>query len=520
MGLGIDTSPRHRQEEHFQNNSPGVKQQPKKGAPVLSSFDWWGICASTIARARLLHPSNKPSADTLARSVVFSGRSRTSSGDPSPVAPCSLPFLPSVSGMSKYEGDNYCTLQATTDTGEEQASSRLGDAVSEVGNTDQERQEEDEATPGIDDTDVKKEPEELEQEEEARPRKREFGGMAKALCRYSAWTASSRQPNHAESDSSKRQRKGSAPGTKAQCGSGGAAAAHKTATKLSTPVIARHRGRGQPSCEEIGCSMRPSYGKDNSKKAEFCSQHAKQGMVNVVHKRCGHTACSTRPSYGDAGSKKAEFCSQHAKQGMVNVRNKRCGHTACSTRPSYGDAGSKKAEFCSQHAKQGMVNVHNKRCGHPACFARPSYGTAGSKAEYCSRHAKQGMVNVDHKRCGHPGCMKQASYGTPGSKKREFCSRHAKQGMHCVSNKTCGHPGCMKQASYGDTVGRKAEFCSQHAKQGMLSVVHKRCGHPGCMKQPSYGDAGNRKAEFCSPHAKEGMIDVRNGIRQRSRLTV
>lgn len=50
--------------------------------------------------------------------------------------------------MSKDKGDEHCTLQTTADTREEQGSSRDGDTFSDVGNTDQERQEEDEVGPG------------------------------------------------------------------------------------------------------------------------------------------------------------------------------------------------------------------------------------------------------------------------------------------------------------------------------------------------------------------------------------
>ncbi|CAM9760858.1 unnamed protein product [Ectocarpus fasciculatus] len=185
--------------------------------------------------------------------------------------------------------------------------------------------------------------------------------MAKALRRHSAWTASSRQPNHAESTptraSPQRQRKASAPGTTG----GGTAATHKTLPRRAT---AKRHGQGHRCCLEHGCTTRPSYGKDDSKKAEFCSQHAKPGMIHVFRKKCGHPDCIKHPSYGKDGSKKAEFCSQHAKPGMMHVFRKKCGHPGCTKQSSYGKVGSKKAEFCSQHAQEDMVNVINKRCDH------------------------------------------------------------------------------------------------------------------------------------------------------------
>lgn len=47
----------------------------------------------------------------------------------------------------------------------------------------------------------------------------------------------------------------------------------------------------------------------------------------IMPSRCSHGGCTTGPSYGLAGTKKAKYCSKHAKEGMVNVRDKRCAHT-------------------------------------------------------------------------------------------------------------------------------------------------------------------------------------------------
>lgn len=59
--------------------------------------------------------------------------------------------------------------------------------------------------------------------------------------------------------------------------------------------------------------------------------------------------CTTVPSYGVEGTKKAERCSRHARDRMVDVASKRCGHPGCNIRPSYGVQGTKKREFCAQH---------------------------------------------------------------------------------------------------------------------------------------------------------------------------
>ncbi|CAM9415546.1 unnamed protein product, partial [Ectocarpus sp. 12 AP-2014] len=221
---------------------------------------------------------------------------------------------------------------------------------------------------------------------QSRPGKLKRGGIAKALQRYSIWTAGSRQPN-AESltgASAKHQRTTSSPGTKEQCGGRGTGAPRKPPTRTT----AGHRGKRPLYCQEDGCTRRPSYGNAPHKNAEFCSKHSKPAMVNVVGKRCGHPRCEKHPSYGKDGSKKAEFCAQHSLEGMANVVSKRCGHPGCKKHPSYGEDGSNKAEFCAHHRPEVMIDVVQRRCGHPGCKKQPSFGKEGSKkAEFCAEHS-------------------------------------------------------------------------------------------------------------------------------------
>ena len=83
--------------------------------------------------------------------------------------------------------------------------------------------------------------------------------------------------------------------------------------------------------------------------------------MNVISKRCGHRGCNKQPTYGMEGTKKTERCSQHTRQGMVQVRVKKCGHQGCTKQPSYGVEGTRKAEFCSEHAREGMVDARDRR---------------------------------------------------------------------------------------------------------------------------------------------------------------
>ena len=80
-----------------------------------------------------------------------------------------------------------------------------------------------------------------------------------------------------------------------------------------------------------GCNKQPSYGVDGSyNRVEFCSEHKRDGMVNVGGKRCLQHSCNTVPSYSMNGSKKRELCSEHQRDGMVNVVGKKCNRLGCS----------------------------------------------------------------------------------------------------------------------------------------------------------------------------------------------
>lgn len=141
--------------------------------------------------------------------------------------------------------------------------------------------------------------------------------------------------------------------------------------------------------------------------------------------------------YGKAGTNKAELCAEHAKDGMVNVRVKRCGHGGCHTRPSYGKAGTNKAELCAEHAI-GMEWLTSAARGVATAGATKNHRTAKagtSETELCAEHARSGIVNVVHRSCAHSGCTKHPSYGKAGTSATEFCAKHARSDMVDVVRK-------------------------------------------------------------------------------------
>ncbi len=238
-------------------------------------------------------------------------------------------------------------------------------------------------------------------------------------------------------------------------------------------------------CHYDECTTRPSYGVDDgSRKAEFCSQHAKAGMVDVVNRRCAHQGCTKGPSYGkDDGCRKVEFCSAHAMAEMVDVRSRRCAHQDCTKGPSYGkDDGNRKAEFCSQHAKAGMVDVKHKRSALEAgVVGRKRTLSRSRNAEVgINKHPRSGRDSAGRAEC-QPGDSavgidaSLAAAGAANSKKRH---RPAAQGR-------------VSSSGGGGTRGKKR-------------AVAVRVKTEGDSNGPA-GDAGGASSQPCRSRGEGGL---------------
>ena len=55
-------------------------------------------------------------------------------------------------------------------------------------------------------------------------------------------------------------------------------------------------------------------------------------MDNVRKRTCRHLSCTKTPFFGVAGTKKAEFCSPHAKEGMASL-GRTCSRAGCTKQP-------------------------------------------------------------------------------------------------------------------------------------------------------------------------------------------
>ena len=52
-------------------------------------------------------------------------------------------------------------------------------------------------------------------------------------------------------------------------------------------------------------------------------------MVNVTSPTCIYDNCKTRPTFNIIGESKGLFCAEHKKDGMIDVINKKCKTNLC-----------------------------------------------------------------------------------------------------------------------------------------------------------------------------------------------
>lgn len=199
-------------------------------------------------------------------------------------------------------------------------------------------------------------------------------------------------------------------------------------------------------------------------------QYFQEGMVDVLNKTCGHPTCTKLPSFDLADTKNAEFCVQHAQEGMVNiVAEIGVGIQVAPRLPSHGVEGTKKTEFqfCTRHARDGMVDVVSRRRGHPNNPKLPLYGLASSrKADLCAKQAQEGYGCKNDQKKVRPSRVQRKTivrHGTEGTGNAEYDSPHAKEGMFDIPTKRCSHPSCRTKPTYSVEGTRERflrEMCS------------------------------------------------------------
>ena len=262
-----------------------------------------------------------------------------------------------------------------------------------------------------------------------------------------------------------------------------------------------------PKC--ISCE-KSAYFNIRGNKAQYCSTHKLDIMINVIDKLCSEIGCDKRATHNTPEFTSPLYCITHKLDGMVNLKTKRCAFYHCFNTPIYNLESETKGIFCVEHKIDGMVNVMSNRCIDPDCNKIAQFNLEGeTKGIYCSTHKLEGMLDIKHKRCDEMGCTKLPSYKLENDTQPRYCAEHKKEGMVDGKHKKCIFGGCSKMAGYGNA-GENILYCTEHKLDGMVDVKHRMCEYEGCKLRPVYNVINNKNGKYCATHKLDGMVDVLN----------
>jgi hypothetical protein len=160
-------------------------------------------------------------------------------------------------------------------------------------------------------------------------------------------------------------------------------------------------------CSEDGCSKIPCFNFEGQKQRLYCSQHAKDGMINLTSIECAFDGCQTQPSYNYEGQIKRMYCKQHKLENMIHISYKCCEYTGCKIRPIFNFKTEKQGRFCKKHKQVGMVDIINNRCEYEGCELSPTHNYKDEiKRRFCSSHRLPDMINISKSYCKTPFCEK------------------------------------------------------------------------------------------------------------------
>ena len=245
-------------------------------------------------------------------------------------------------------------------------------------------------------------------------------------------------------------------------------------------------------CNIQTCTVKyASFAINKESKERYCSMHKKNGMIDVINKKCEFKGCRARPSFNFEEQKKAIRCGKHKETGMINVNHKKCEFDDCPKIPKFNFKDKKKAIRCGKHKENGMINVINKKCEFKGCRSHPNFNFEDKKKPlYCSKHKENGMIDIKHKKCEFKDCNTQPYYNFEEQKKAIRCGKHKENGMIDVKNKRCISEKCIYQPYYNFEDQKKPLYCSKHKENGMIDVINKRCPICGTF-------VGNKYKGYC-----------------------
>lgn len=148
-------------------------------------------------------------------------------------------------------------------------------------------------------------------------------------------------------------------------------------------------------CQFEICTKIASYGIEKNNPLK-CFEHKDSNYFYVKKKKhCVFNNCNKIPTFGKVNTKKAEYCAEHIPDNTyIDVKHKKCKFNNCKTRPTFGKINTNIADYCVQHIPDDTyVDVLNKRCEYDTCNNYPTHGITPGIALSCLEHKKENYTN-------------------------------------------------------------------------------------------------------------------------------
>jgi len=219
--------------------------------------------------------------------------------------------------------------------------------------------------------------------------------------------------------------------------------------------------------------------------------------------------CKKTAYFNYSGNTIGVYCKEHALEGMVNVVDKKCQEPQCDKRPLYNMPGIKPPVYCKMHALHGMIDVMNPRCVETGCTKHSVCNFPGQPRLYCNEHKKPGMCDVVSKRCEFSGCDTHAKFNFSDMKRGRFCAQHKLEGMIHVETGLCQYiNGCNASGAYSvKTSGKQVFYCRKHRPSATIpDTHHSLCRHTGCVTRASFNVFGDHRERYCVEHKTADMV--------------
>ena len=260
---------------------------------------------------------------------------------------------------------------------------------------------------------------------------------------------------------------------------------------LPFDTLSKKTNEGKPETRQTqqclhpdGCVKRARFNFPTEKRAAFCGNHKKDGMVAFV-RWCETSGCYRPARYAEAGARFPRFCNKHGQKQhdtpykkesvpMVSFRRRTCRALGCETYPSYNHTDQRTGAYCATHREEGMIKI-TTRCRERNCaVGNAKYNWPDQKTGmYCTTHRIEGMVNVHSRRCEQ--CELQPNYNYPGVKPAVRCAKHKEHGMVDTRHELCVADGCPTRARFG-VPGQAPKFCATHRPdRSYVREPRKRC---------------------------------------------